>query len=55
MEYNSLIDQAIQEKDSIRRLAFIAAHNIASYTNLERSSSKPFNPMLGETYELVTD
>ena len=25
------------------------------FTNLERQSSKPFNPLLGETFEFTTD
>lgn len=29
MEYNRLIEQAVKEKDSLRRLAFMTAYSIA--------------------------
>lgn len=54
MEYNSLIDLAIKEKDSLRRLAYIAAYSTTLLTSIERNSTKPFNPLLGETFEMVT-
>lgn len=55
MEYNDLLAEAAQELDPMRRLALIAAFQVTMFTSCERSTSKPFNPMLGETYELVTD
>ena len=36
------------------RLAYLAANNIAAYSALIGRSKKPFNPILGETYEFVT-
>lgn len=36
------------------RLAYLAANNIAAYSALEGRCKKPFNPILGETYEFVT-
>lgn len=53
MEYNSLLDVAIQQHDSLRRLAYIAAYSMTLLTCIERNTTKPFNPLLGETYELV--
>ena len=55
MEYNDLLAEAAQELNPMRRLALIAAFQVTMFTSCERSTSKPFNPMLGETYELVTD
>jgi Oxysterol-binding protein len=38
----------------MRRFALIALHFATQYTNVEKSGLfKPFNPLLGETYELV--
>lgn len=39
----------------MKRLALIAAHQITVFTQLEKTVSKPFNPLLGETYELKTE
>lgn len=38
----------------MRRFALVALHFATQYTNVEKSGLfKPFNPLLGETYELV--
>jgi hypothetical protein len=55
MEYTELLDEAIEQKDSLLRLAYIGAFMISSMSSLEKSKKKPFNPMLGETFELVTN
>ena len=36
-------------------MAIIAIHQISCLTICERTTSKPFNPILGETYEFKTD
>lgn len=54
-EYNHILERAADETDSLKRLALVAAHSITSSTACEKSTGKPFNPLLGETYELVTD
>ena len=54
-EYNYMLDRAADEPDSLKRLALIAAHSITSSSSCEKSATKPFNPLLGETFELVTD
>ena len=52
LEYSSLLDQAASSHDSIERFHLITAFIISSLsTHLERMS-KPFNPLLGETFEL---
>ncbi|GAA97984.1 uncharacterized protein L969DRAFT_84529 [Mixia osmundae IAM 14324] len=54
MEYTSLIKKAISADDSIERLCYITAFAISQFAGLRyRSSRKPFNPLVGETYELV--
>jgi hypothetical protein len=54
LEYIDLLDQAMMESDPIRRLAIVAIHSITVLSNVERASTKPFNPLLGETFEFVT-
>lgn len=55
MEYNYLLDLAAEEPDPLRRIALVAIHHATQYTMMERAISKPFNPLLGETFEFVTD
>jgi hypothetical protein len=43
------------EDNSLKRLAYISVFSVTLSTNLERSSSKPFNSLLGETFEIVND
>jgi len=37
------------------RLAYVAAYNIAQFSSYEGRKTKPFNPLLGETFEFVCD
>ena len=61
LEYSDLLDVAAKATgpaNRSRRLVYLAAFAISglSYTRVkERASRKPFNPMLGETYELVRE
>lgn len=58
MEYSELLDSAAASGDTTERLLHVAAFAIASFSNnrvKERAIRKPFNPMLGETYELVRE
>ena len=41
--------------NSAKRLALCTVHGIAMYHDIKRRTKKTFNPMLGETYELVMD
>ena len=46
--------QAAQEpKGSIERFLLVAAFAVSGYSSTAGRTSKPFNPLLGETYELV--
>jgi hypothetical protein len=56
LEYASLLDTASQHKLPNQRLLHVAAFAVSYFSCnrvRERAIRKPFNPMLGETYELV--
>lgn len=55
MEYNYLLDLAGVEPDAARRMALVMIHGVTQITVCERTTSKPFNPLLGETFEYVTE
>ena len=55
MEYNEIIDQAAEHPDSLMRLCLVAIHGCTQMAPIERITTKPFNPILGETYEYVTE
>ncbi|KAE8145062.1 oxysterol binding protein [Aspergillus avenaceus] len=58
MEYSTLLDNAASAQDPVERLMYVTAFAISSisYNRVrERAIRKPFNPMLGETYELVRE
>lgn len=50
-EYASVLDSASKCKNPYERLAYVAAFTISSYSTTSTRTSKPFNPLLGETYE----
>jgi hypothetical protein len=39
----------------MRRLALVGVWSITHYCCVERNTTKPFNPLLGETFEYVND
>lgn len=51
MEYSDLLDIAADRKDSLERLLYVAAFAISEYASTVGRIAKPFNPLLGETYE----
>ncbi|KAI0536967.1 Oxysterol-binding protein-domain-containing protein [Xylaria digitata] len=56
LEYAQLLDQASQQKIPRDRLLFVTAFAISSFSinrAKERAMRKPFNPLLGETFELL--
>lgn len=58
LEYSQLLDKAASMNSSSQRLMYIAAFAVSMVSNSrakERAIRKPFNPMLGETYELVRE
>ena len=52
LQYAELVDKACDEKDEDLRLAYICALAISTYSSNERVK-KPFNPILGETWEMT--
>lgn len=50
-EYSNILDAAAQCKDPLEQMAYVAAFTISSYSTTVNRTSKPFNPLLGETYE----
>ncbi|GAB1313846.1 Oxysterol-binding protein 3 [Madurella fahalii] len=56
LEYAQLLDAAAQQAQAKDRLARIAAFAVSQFSNgraKERAIRKPFNPLLGETFELL--
>ncbi|VDD80763.1 unnamed protein product [Mesocestoides corti] len=53
LTYSKCIDQAAQvsETNAVERMAWIAAFSVSCYATTAFRLSKPFNPLLGETYE----
>ncbi|KAL2339835.1 hypothetical protein Fmac_007775 [Flemingia macrophylla] len=54
MEYSYLLDQAYEwgrRGNSLMRILYIAAFAVSGYASTEGRICKPFNPLLGETYE----
>lgn len=52
LEYSPLLDQAAVSSDPVERISLIAAFAISGYACTRiRAGRKPFNPMLGETFE----
>lgn len=51
MEYTDLIDEAASRADSTERMVYIAAFAVSEYASTIGRVAKPFNPLLGETYE----
>nr|GMD24616.1 oxysterol-binding protein-related protein 1D [Ipomoea batatas] len=54
LEYSHLVDQALEwgkQGDDLMRILNIAAFAVSGYASTEGRQCKPFNPLLGETYE----
>ncbi|KAJ8012728.1 hypothetical protein DPEC_G00045900 [Dallia pectoralis] len=56
LEYTELLDRAADTHDPYERMAIMAAFVISGYSSTYyRAGSKPFNPLLGETYECIRE
>ncbi|XP_054904314.1 oxysterol-binding protein-related protein 1 isoform X2 [Poeciliopsis prolifica] len=55
MEHTYLIHQANASSESIERMKCVAAFAVSAVASQWERTGKPFNPLLGETYELVRD
>ncbi|KAG5894685.1 hypothetical protein JTB14_034733 [Gonioctena quinquepunctata] len=56
LEYSELLEKAAGLDDPYERMVEIAAFAVSSYAStLSRAGNKPFNPLLGETYECIRE
>ncbi|CAI4239337.1 BAF_collapsed_G0000810.mRNA.1.CDS.1 [Saccharomyces cerevisiae] len=51
IEYSHILDQAATFEDSSLRMLYVAAFTASMYASTTNRVSKPFNPLLGETFE----
>jgi oxysterol-binding protein-related protein 3/6/7 len=52
LQNEHLISKAAEEEDSLMRMLHVAAFSISQYGGTQFRCSKPFNPILGETFEM---
>jgi len=56
LEYSDLLDKAVTATTPLERMMWVAAFSISAYgSSNARASHKPFNPLLGETFECVRE
>ncbi|XP_077886363.1 oxysterol-binding protein-related protein 1 isoform X2 [Ictidomys tridecemlineatus] len=55
MEHTYLIHKASSFSDPVERMQCVAAFAVSAVASQWERTGKPFNPLLGETYELVRD
>uniref|UniRef100_A0A5S6QMY4 Oxysterol-binding protein n=1 Tax=Trichuris muris TaxID=70415 RepID=A0A5S6QMY4_TRIMR len=51
LEYSQIVDRAAQCGDVCEQMCYVAAFTVSSYATTVTRTGKPFNPLLGETYE----
>uniref|UniRef100_A0A1A7YZS2 Oxysterol-binding protein n=1 Tax=Iconisemion striatum TaxID=60296 RepID=A0A1A7YZS2_9TELE len=52
LEYSELLDRAARCDSALEQMCLVAAFSVSSYSTTVHRTAKPFNPLLGETYEL---
>ncbi|XP_066574630.1 oxysterol-binding protein 1 isoform X5 [Amia ocellicauda] len=52
LEYSELLDRAAKCESALEQLCYVAAFTVSSYSTTVHRTGKPFNPLLGETFEL---
>ena len=56
LEYSELLDKASETEDPFERMVLVAAFAVSAYGSSHfRAAHKPFNPLLGETFECVRE
>ncbi|XP_064646060.1 oxysterol-binding protein-related protein 6-like isoform X3 [Lineus longissimus] len=56
LEYSELLDKAAECNDPFERMVQVAAFSVSGYAaSFTRAGQKPFNPVLGETYENIRE
>lgn len=51
LEFAECLDAAAGEQDATKRIAFVGAFAMSNYSSTIGRIAKPFNPLLGETFE----
>lgn len=51
--YHEIMEKALTIEDDCKRLGYIGIFLMSQYSDVYGRTRKPFNPMLGETYEVV--
>lgn len=51
LEYGSILDLAAKASNNWEQLAYVAAFTVSAYSTTATRVNKPFNPLLGETFE----
>ncbi|XP_048467264.1 oxysterol-binding protein 2-like isoform X2 [Rhincodon typus] len=52
LEYHELLDKAARCDNPAEQMCYVAAFSVSSYSTTTHRTAKPFNPLLGETFEL---
>ncbi|KAL1922967.1 uncharacterized protein VTP21DRAFT_9343 [Calcarisporiella thermophila] len=53
IEYSELLDTAARQHGAVERTMYVAAFAMSNYSSTNGRVVKPFNPLLGETFEYV--
>lgn len=51
LEYSCLLDEAASCNDSLEQMCYVVGFTVSAYSTTIDKVTKPFNPLLGETYE----
>lgn len=52
LRHADILDKCCEQEDEIDRICYVAAYTVALYSGYTRTK-KPFNPVLGETFEFI--
>jgi len=53
MQFSECLDAAAEQPDSLVRIAYVAGFAMSNYSSTVGRLAKPFNPLLGETFEYI--
>lgn len=54
-EYAEVLNKACDAEEAEKRISLIACFICSQFSYLDLAFNKPFNPLLGETFEIQTD
>jgi len=55
LEYCNLLHEAAITEDPVKRLMLVTTYMVSCYAPVAARFGKPFNPLLGETFEMIRD